>query len=137
MRSNRYHSGCAYPSGAARLIVALAVFVAGCSGNRRASPVDPDRARDTLRLALEGWKNGDPPSVLHDGSPSITVQDTDWLAGMKLVDYQVTGDGKAVESNLYVPVKLTLRPKRGKDVKKAVSYIVGTSPILTVFRDFR
>ncbi len=37
-------------------------------------------------------------------------------------------------SSLYVPVTLTLRPKQGSEVKKTVSYIVNTSPIVTVFR---
>ena len=48
----------------------------------------------------------------------------------------MTGDGKSVEANLYVPVNLTLKMTNGKQVKKKVTYIVGTSPYLTVFRDF-
>ena len=133
MRSIR----CSFPARRVCLVAALAVVFAGCSGSPHSDPVDTDRARETLKLALDGWKNGEPPSALKDGSPSITVQDLDWLAGAKLVDYEVAGEGKAVASNLRVPVKLTIRPKQGKDVKKSVSYIIGTSPILTVFRDFR
>lgn len=115
---------------------AAATLLAGCSGSKNA-PVDADRARDALKTTLDGWKKGDSPAALKDGSPSITVQDLDWLAGARLVDYQVDGEGKAVEANLYVPVKLTLRTKDGKEVKKNVSYVVGTSPIVTVFRNFR
>jgi hypothetical protein len=111
--------------------------VAGCSASRYSDPVDPERARETLNTVLEGWKKGDSPTVLKDGTPSISVQDADWLAGAKLVDYQLTSEGKAVASNLRVPVILTIRSKQGKDVKKNVNYIVGTSPVLTIFRDFR
>jgi hypothetical protein len=46
----------------------------------------------------------------------------------------VTGDGKSVEANLYVPVTLTLTTSKGKEVKKKVTYVVGTSPYLSVFR---
>jgi hypothetical protein len=117
-------------------LAALCLAVSGCGG-QMSTPVDPSRAREALRTALEGWKKGDAPGALQGASPPITVQDMDWLAGAKLVDYQVDGDGKPVEANLYVPVKLTLRTPKGKEVRKKVNYVVGTSPILTVFRDFR
>jgi hypothetical protein len=117
--------------------VAMAAILAGCSGSQRAAAVDPARAREALTTALDGWKKGDTPTSLKDGSPAITVQDLDWLAGAKLLAYEVTGDGKAVEANLYVPVKLTLKTPEGREIKKSVSYVVGTSPIVTVFRDFR
>lgn len=116
--------------------MAAVTLLAGCSGSHNA-PVDADRARDALKTTLDGWKKGDTPAALKDGSPSITVQDLDWMSGARLVDYQVDGEGKAVEANLYVPVKLTLRTRDGKEIKKNVSYVVGTSPILTVFRNFR
>jgi hypothetical protein len=110
--------------------------MAGCSGSQRAAAVDPERAREALKITLDSWKKGEPPSAVQGGSPSITAQDLDWMAGAKLVDYQVTGDGKAVEANLYVPVKLTLRSPQGREVTKSVSYVVGTSPRVTVFRAF-
>jgi hypothetical protein len=119
------------------MALAAVAMMLGCSTSQRAAPVDAERARDTLKIVLEGWKKGDLPSALKDAAPSITVQDMDWLAGARLVDYQLAGDGKKVEANLYVPVKLTLRTPQGKEVKKSVSYVVGTSPILTVFRALR
>jgi hypothetical protein len=113
----------------------LATFVfSGCSGSQRAAPVDRERAQEALKITLDSWKKGESPSAVQGGSPSITAQDLDWLTGAKLVDYQVTGDGKALEANLYVPVKLTLRTPKGQEVTKSVSYIVGTSPRVTVFR---
>lgn len=120
-----------------RLIALLAasLLFAGCSERR--SPVDASRAHEALKTALDGWKKGASPSALQSGTPSITVQDIDWLAGARLVDYQVDGQGRPVEANLYVPVKLTLRTAQGKEVTRKVNYVVGTSPILTVFRDFR
>jgi hypothetical protein len=119
-------------------IVALAAaLAAGCSGSGGARPVDAPRAREALRTALDGWKRGDAPSSFATASPAMTVQDMDWQAGAKLIDYQVADDGKDYGVNLHVPVTLTLRTSQGKDVKKSVHYIVGTSPIVTVFRALR
>jgi hypothetical protein len=115
----------------------LAALAAGCSSSQRAAPVDPDRAREALKTTLEGWKKGNAPAALKEGSPSIVAQDLDWLGGAKLVAFQVSGDGKPIEANLYVPVDLTLKMPNGKQVKKKATYVVGTSPYLTVFRSLK
>jgi hypothetical protein len=68
----------------------------------------------------------------------MTVQDFDWEAGARLIDYQVVDDGQAADANLRVRVQLTLSgpgPDRGKTTEKTVWYLVGTSPSVTVFRD--
>jgi hypothetical protein len=122
--------------GAAQCVVLAALLFTGCTGPHNAAPVDPARAHEALKTALESWKKGDAVAALQTQSPSITVQDFDWMGGARLVEYEVDGDGKAMEANLYVPVKLTLRTADGKELRKKVNYVVGTSPILTVFRDF-
>ncbi len=68
----------------------------------------------------------------------MTVQDFDWMAGAKLIDYQIIDDGKAYDANLRVQVKLSLSSPgkaSGKATEKKVWYVVGTSPSVTVFRD--
>jgi len=118
-------------------IVAAALVFPGCSGEgQRAAAVNPPRAREALIKALESWKKGDKIDTLGSASPPIVAQDFDWMAGSKLVGYEVTGDGKDDDANLRIPVKLTLQTAQEKEVKKTVSYVVGTSPKLTVFRDF-
>ncbi len=114
-------------------LILLAAFLAGCSGSRP-NPVNATRAREALETTLNGWKNGDTPERLQSASPSIVAQDLDWIGGAKLVAYHVSGDGKPVEANLFVPVDLTLRMANGKQVKKSVTYVVGTSPYLSVLR---
>lgn len=112
------------------LCLALA---AGCgSGNR---PVNPDVARQTLQKTLEEWKGGAKPDALRQASPQIVVQDLDWSDGAQLTAFEILGDGKPVDANLIAQVKLTLRGKDGKEAEKTVTYVVGTSPVLTVFRD--
>ena len=56
------------------------------------------------------------------------------MTGKKLVDYEVIGEGKEVDANLIAQVKLTLEDK-GSQIEKTVTYVVGTAPKLTVFRD--
>jgi hypothetical protein len=112
-------------------------ILSGCSGGGpRAAPVDPARAREALQAALESWKKGDKIESLKDGSPPIVAQDFDWMAGNLLVAYEVAGEGKDDDANLRIPVKLIMRTAQGKEVKKSVWYVVGTSPTLTVFREF-
>ncbi len=68
----------------------------------------------------------------------MTVQDLDWAGGAKLIDYQILDDGKALDANLSVRVKLVfdgLGKTPGKSAEKTVWYLVGTSPSVTVFRD--
>ena len=133
-----HSSGLAVPGRAPRyFVISLAIAFAllgGCSRTPWAGTVDADRAREVLKTALDVWKKGDTPDTLKSSSPTITAQDLDWLGGAKLVNYELTGDSKSVEANLYVPVTLTLTTATGKEVKKKVTYIVATSPYLSVFR---
>lgn len=123
------------------LVLAAAIaagLAAGCSGSgARAAPVDPARARSALETTLECWKKGDKLETLKTASPPITAQDLDWMAGNTLVAYEIADDAKNDDANLRVPVKLTMRSPQGKEIKKAVVYLVGTSPSITVFRDFQ
>lgn len=118
-------------------ILAAGFLVLGCSGEgRRAAPVDPPRAREALRTVLESWKKGATPDTLKAGTPPIVVQDFDWMAGRRLLAFEVQGDGRDDDANLRIPVNLTLQGPDGRELQKAVSYVVGTSPSITVFREF-
>ena len=86
-------------------------------------------------MTLESWKQGEKPGALRDRPPNLTSQDMDWEAGFRLMDYQIVDDGKLDDANLRCPVKLTLRDPQGREVHKSVKYLVGTSPIITVFRE--
>ena len=123
---------------AAGLVALAALTTAGCRGSSVAHAVDPPRARDALKTALDTWKGGQSPESLKSSSTPMTVQDLDWAGGAKLIDYQVLDDGKALDANLSVRVKLVLdgrNKKTGKANEKTVWYLVGTSPSVTVFRD--
>jgi hypothetical protein len=120
-------------------LAAMAAVLAmpGCSGGSAAHAVDTSRARDALVIALDHWKQGDTPGSLPSSSTPMTVQDFDWQGGAKLLDYQVQGEGEPRDANLSIKVKLSLDGLQGKSkkVEKTVSYLVTTSPSVTVFRD--
>jgi hypothetical protein len=127
---------------ATRTFVVLLSFVllgvaAGCTGQKHAAAVNPELARKSLRQVLDGWKRGDDMVTFRQSSPSITVQDMDWTSGYKLLDYEVVGDGKYDDANLLCPVKLKLQDPKGNAVSREVTYMVGTDPVITVFREMK
>lgn len=123
---------------AACLALVTAVPLAGCSGYSQASHVDAPRAREALKIALEHWKSGGDASSLQSSSTPMVAQDFDWSSGAKLLDYQIIDDGKEEDANLRVQVKLKLSPpgkEKAKPVEKTASYVVNTSPSVSVYRD--
>lgn len=109
------------------------LVLSGCSGKN--APVNVDVAQQTLTSTLEFWKDGETPESVAEQKPSIIVQDIDWTSGAKLIDYEIIDDGNPVDANLIAKVKLKLQATDGKETEKTVTYVVGTSPVLTVFRD--
>jgi hypothetical protein len=95
-------------------------------------PVDLSKAKQSLVAALDAWKRGDKPETLKP----IVVQDFDWMNGAKLVTYEMAGEAKEDTLNLRCPVTLKLVGADGKEAELTVTYIVGTSPVTTVFREF-
>jgi hypothetical protein len=121
---------------AACLGALLILALSGCSSSR-AHAVDQPRAREALKTALDRWKQGDSPKSLASSATPMTVQDLEWEGGAKLIDYQIVDDGQPADANLRVKVRLTTSGTRagGKNSEKTVSYLVTTSPSITVFRD--
>jgi hypothetical protein len=123
---------------AACLAALATLFLPGCSGSSQAQAVDPTRAREALKIALDHWKGGGDPKSLQSSSTPMTAQDFEWASGARLVDYQILDDGKDEATNLRVQVKLTLSDPakaQAKAIEKKASYVVGTSPSITVYRD--
>jgi hypothetical protein len=59
----------------------------------------------------------------------------DWMTGFKLVDYEIIGTGTVRDTQLRCPVKLSLEKPDGQALSKEVAYVVGTDPVITVFRE--
>ncbi len=112
----------------------LGLAVSGC-GRREFAPVDAADAQVSLVAALDAWKEGKNPADLRQLDPSIMVGDMDWEAGKRLKDYSLEGEPKEYGPNLHRQVKLTLADAAGGVEIQQVTYIVGTDPVLTVFRE--
>lgn len=123
---------------AAPLLILLCCCVllltsAGC-GPVRARPVEVGLARETLLKVLDHWKQGGTIDELRRAKPEIVAQEPLWSGGNQLIEYEMTGEGQEEDANWYCEVKLTLQSTdRSKPIKKTVTYVVGTDPVLTVF----
>lgn len=97
-------------------------------------PVTPDLATQSLEAALSSWKQGESLAALDQRTPPITVGDFAWREGRKLSDYRLIGEAKTDGFNVRYDVELKFADAQGAAVEH-VSYIVGTSPAITIFRE--
>ncbi len=119
---------------AALICTALWITLSGCGGPRN-KPVKVDLAKTTLNQVLEHWKSGGNMDDLQKWSPKIVVQEMQWTNGAKLQEYRIIGEGRAEDASWWCELELTLVPAAGGEpTKKNFTYIVGTDPVLTVFR---
>jgi hypothetical protein len=117
------------------LLLICTMMMCGCGGEPRAAPVDLAVARVTLEDVMEHWKSGGKIDDLRNRKPEVVVQEALWSDGRKLLDYSLVGDGRPEDANWFCEVELTLESDGGKEpVKKKLTYVVGTDPVLTVFR---
>lgn len=126
-------TGAASLRGASVLLFSLfSVVLSGC-GEQRARPVNVELAKATLVDVLNHWKAGGTIDELRTSTPEIVVQELQWTNGRTLQDFSLVGDGRAEDANWFCEVELTLSSGASDPVKKKVTYVVGTDPVLTVF----
>ncbi|MDB5386478.1 MAG: hypothetical protein JWM11_2124 [Planctomycetaceae bacterium] len=118
------------------LLFVLGMFcftLPGCStGEGRNLPLNKDAAHQACESFLAAWKSGD-RSI--DLEPDIIGKDEDWSAGQKLISFEFLPDERSDGSNLHIPVRLTLANAQRQQSVLDVTYIVGTYPSVTVFRN--
>lgn len=117
------------------LAIALgAAWFVGCDRSSQSKlHHDPERAKATLRIALDAWKSGQ-VQTLAVQSPPIRFADDDFMAGYQLTDYEWTQPNFRIMPFQDVKVVLILRDNRGRALRKHVTYQVGIEPTLTVLR---
>ena len=109
-------------------------FLMGCS-DKVGAPVNMNVAQKVLASAMESWEDGKTPKDLLNGSPSIFVQEAEWNEDTKLLDYEITSDDQPAGPNLIATVKLKIGSADGTVTEKTATYVVGTSPSLTIYRN--
>lgn len=118
------------------MVLALLLAASGCGSGYapEAHRVDAKQARSTLESVLTSWQLGDTPQSWRQHDPQVVIQDMDWTAGRKLSEFELLDDGEAIDANLHCRVRLTLVDPRQGEIEQTVTYLVTTSPNLTVFR---
>jgi hypothetical protein len=123
------------PSKRIRLALVVLGLMSALSGCQRSlpEPVDPNRAREALRTALNAWQNGDSADALQDRS-SITAADPKWQDGHNLIRYEIADQDQVVGCDLHCRVLLVLKQPDGQQIQEQVVYCVSTSGALVVVR---
>jgi hypothetical protein len=112
--------------------VVLVLQLAGCGAGGVAAT--EESAREALIKALDAWKTGRKAEEMRQETPEVIVGDSYWKQGLRLVGYEI-GNGTFDGKNLRVPVTLTIAQPPHGNRKLIVKYIVGTRPVVTIFRD--
>jgi hypothetical protein len=117
------------------LVLVIGALASGCNGPNHVPPAaaDSTAARSALETALAAWKQGSSPEQLAQNEPPIAVADEDWLADVKLVDYQLLPGEEAAGVSIRWPVRLTLASGAGRKTIDAV-YVIATSPAIHIAR---
>ncbi len=114
-------------------VVALVAAV-GCGNTFRATSDDhSERARVTLKTALDAWQLGKTVE-LPKHNPPIRLSDDDLVAGWQLVDYVLEAPDRQIAPFQDVNVILSLRDRQGRTTRKSAKYQVGLEPHLSVLR---
>ena len=116
------------------LIIVL-FFLAGCGSKGRNLPLDKSVAKESLIVFLDTWKNKQSVKALKDRTPSIVGLDDDWDAGKNLENYEILNMDKDDGSNVYAVMTLNFSNSDKAGKSRRVTYIIGTSPVVSIFRD--
>ena len=113
------------PAGAHCLLVFI-LFLTGCQTEAQPLPLDEPLARQSVQTALQAWVDGKTPADL---KPEIIMGDSGWEQGKKLVSFEILKDEETSDgSNLHIRVQRKFDSGESK-----VIYIVGTTPVITIF----
>src|SRR5882762_3151705 len=90
----------------------LTVFSqSGCQ--TAAQPAAPEQARDALRQALDAWKQGERPEAFQERT-AITAVERRWTQGVRLLAYDIQGEGRIDGFDWQGQVHLSLQDPLGK-----------------------
>lgn len=116
------------------LLACCAGFLTGC-GQKFAENVDPDQAGQALRTALDAWKDGKSNSDLQGQTPPIVMNESDWTAGGRLLDYKMNDSGVLDGRQIRWVVQIKVQDKTGKVSDKKATYVIDTIPRVVIVRD--
>jgi hypothetical protein len=109
-------------------VVLIALVGCGWLTGSKLSEEKVEQSRHVLISVLDAWKTGQ-AHTLAAQTPPIRFQDDDYMAGWRLVDYQLVNPKQQIQSFRDVPVQVNLIDRQGKPLQKTVTYQVGLDPI--------
>ena len=113
------------------VLLLLCVVPTGCSRSARSLSLNQPQAREACAAFLTAWKAG---KKVGDLTPKIVGRDSDWEMGKTLESFEILPEDRSDGTNLHLTVRRTVKDARGVEIKQEVAYVVGTSPVVTVFR---
>ena len=125
----------------ARIVFAIVVtglLPLGCSGGGGADlpkPGDPAESRKIPRGCTRSLEKGGETRAAQNGDASDRGARCRLDRGATLLSYEITGEATEVMASQRIPVKLTIKDKKGKEARKDTAYLVNTNPSITVFRE--
>ena len=108
----------------------VTVIAVGCEQNARSLSVNETGAREACEKFLTAWKDG---KKVADLAP-IVGKDSDWETGRTLESFEILPEQRSDGANIYFTVRRKIKTPKGTMLDQEVSYVVGTSPVTTVFR---
>jgi hypothetical protein len=117
------------------LMIGALAALSGCSDSGAKSlALDEALAKASLTKTLDAWKAGQSSESLKSQDPAINTNDWAWDQGYQLKEYRLLGGDRSDGANLHCPVELSVVDKQKRLQKQAALFVVGTSPVITVFR---
>ena len=113
------------------VVVVLSCTILGCDRSARSLSLNQPKAREACNEFLTAWKNG---KQVADLKPKIIGRDSDWETGKKLESFEILKDERSDGPNLHLTVRRIVKDSTGREIQQEVFYVVGTSPVVTVFR---
>ena len=113
------------------VVVVLSCTILGCDRSARSLSLNQPKAREACNEFLTAWKNG---KQIADLKPKIIGRDSDWETGKKLESFEILKDERSDGPNLHLTVRRIVKDSTGREIQQEVFYVVGTSPVVTVFR---
>jgi hypothetical protein len=108
-------------------------LLAGC-GRGPGPDADPDQADRALQTALEAWKSGKTPADLEKQRPSILMNEDDWRAGKRLLEFTME-KGALSGRQVRCRVRIKLQDRDNQTVDRDAVYIIDTTPRIVIVRD--
>jgi hypothetical protein len=122
-----------------QMLLTILILTAGYSAETEPefdAPYNPTKARAALVASLDAWRKGEASALARRDTP-IRFVDDDFVAGLRLSDYEIEEPDAPVGLHQDVHVMLSLRDARGRVVEHEAQYQVATEPAVAVLRSDR